>query len=621
MQKYLLAILVASLSLTTVVLGQEAKVPENAVALQIAPNPLKRPTVIPLTGQGTDPLKDIILPKGPDDDVWDAAYYLYQIQKVESERGLIADPHTSIASRIRFLSFYNYPTKGKRLDKGVEVEYSPLAEALIYINKSVNDVNFKNPAFAVTQVSDTLVAISLDSPGWNSASWEILAGQDPYFRREWVSNVNWDYLRWATCSEHPIMRADQFMVLSSLPPHYYNLLGFPKTLTDFKTLIGLQEDLNASLLKDKAGAVTSNLTVTLNNRRLVHLEGIIPMWSSLDTLNSSGSKNVLQQLGKVGGTVEEKKKHELDVDGQEHIIELGWGGFAGFLSDKQGNRVDFVPVEIAIDPNFRDRKVFAGRSCLVCHEQYVKPFKSDLAHLTKSGIINLGTITDDDRLRLQSFYDEQKVQRILQRDMEDYVESLSHLMPWTPEKSAQYLKETHLNYVESRVTLDVAAREMGASIDQATAVLVPSLNPNLLMLITKNPDTQATQTIPRDTWENVFHQAMLLKGPPTERAEREKFNLEAIRTESAYSVDTREIVFKAVSNTPQKATITVTGPTGIKWVSFEDQGMTATPTQKDAKTLVIDIIYDTKTAKVRPTKFKGQFEPNPTWVEIPIRFE
>ena len=182
------------LPLTSQVMGQDS-ISRGELALQIAPKPLKKVNTIPLTKKGEDPLQDKVFPKGPDDEVWDATSYIFQIQTQESASGLITDPHNSVASRIRFLSFYNYPVKATRLGKkGEQEEYSPLAEALTYINKAVNDVNFKNPAFAVTPISDTLVAVSLDSAGWSDAAWNTMAAKDPYFRREWVNSSNWDYL-------------------------------------------------------------------------------------------------------------------------------------------------------------------------------------------------------------------------------------------------------------------------------------------------------------------------------------------------------------------------------------------------------------------------------------------
>jgi len=112
-------------------------------------------------------------------------------------------------------------------------------------------------------------------------------------------------------------------------------------------------------------------------------------------INSKGKKNALRQLDVIGGDI-----HKLDIDGQEHVFELGNGLWGGFLNDAKGNRVDEVPVTIANDDNFRDHRVIAGRSCITCHDLGIKPFASDQAKLLENQVVTLRTINPHDAIAL-----------------------------------------------------------------------------------------------------------------------------------------------------------------------------------------------------------------------------
>lgn len=451
--------------------------------------------------------------ESPNDAALGAALWLQQFVAggglVNIDGNMVSD-----ISRLRFLSMYNLPIEAERTDPktGMKETYSPLEETALVLAWVINQTNRINPPATLIKITPTLYAVSLDAPGWDAQSWDTIASKDAYFHPNWISEEIWTYLISVTGSPKPIMRADQFIKLSTLAPDYYNLLfGYEKvkTLDAMFEVMGVQDKFLKSNLKIKAGVKSADLTVTLHNRRLERREGAFDVWTSIDTINNKGDRNALRQLGYVSGT-----KHELVKDGQEHIIELGNGHFAGFLNDKDGNRVDEVPISIAAgEDNYRDRVVKAGRSCITCHELMVKPFKSDQYTLLKKQTVDLSASNPKDAMVLTSVYDEDNIQESIRLDQEAYTRTLNRLYKTSGETMSEKFKSTWKRYEENQVDINTAAADMGVNVAEATVILIPSTDPNLLMLITPN-DAGGTMSIARDTWEEVYSQAMALKGKP-----------------------------------------------------------------------------------------------------------
>jgi len=451
--------------------------------------------------------------ESPDDAVWGAALWLYDQLKGQ-QQGVNRSAVQNVRADIRFLSLYNVPLEATRLDPdtGEEIKYSPLDEMIKVLIWTINQTNLINPPAGIIQVTPTLYAIPLTGPGWGNTSWETLAATDPYFKVEWLQSKNIGYLVTATQTSHPIMRADHFIKNSTLAPHYYNLLfGVDQvgTREEFHKRLGIQEELLKATLRIKAGVRASGLTVTKSNRRLERREGVFDLWTSYDVLNNKGRRNALRQLGQIPGEI-----HALQYDGQEHIFELGWGGFGGFLNNKEGKRIPEVPITIAPgETNFADRRVRAGRSCMGCHVKMVNPFNSDQHKLLKKQAIELSAADPAVGIVLRAAYDEERIQEYIGLDQDVYEKAVKRLVGVSgPEISAMFVRAWTV-YDEERVSIDVAAREMGLSTDQAIAVLTPAIDPNLLMLLSREDNGQPL-TIARDTWEDVFDDAMLLKGKP-----------------------------------------------------------------------------------------------------------
>ncbi len=454
------------------------------------------------------------LPESPDDVAYHAAQFL--MKAIEAERkGPAHGTGTLHSSNLRFLSLYNVSQKSLRRKLGAKATstetetYSPLDDTIQVLLFAVNQTNRRNPPVTLIKVKPDLFAVYLDGPGWSTEAWDNLATKDPYFRQEWIEPSTWNYLT-SYGTQYPIMRADAFVALATVAPNYYELLGLPKTAKEFYAQLGIDEKLLSESNRIKSGVKTDQLTVTLNNRILERRQGAFDVWSSNDVVNSKGKKNALRQLDVIGGDI-----HKLDIDGQEHVFELGNGLWGGFLNDAKGNRVDEVPVTIANDDNYRDHRVIVGRSCITCHDLGIKPFNSDQAKLLENQVVTLRTINPADAVALAGRYDERAVQRNIRTDQENFRSTIEDMVGTSPERIAAMYANTVRGYTETRVTFHVAALEAGLSDDGLLAVLTPAIDPNALYLI------QAPgRTLNRDVWEDVFDDVMLLKGRPAQPKDR-----------------------------------------------------------------------------------------------------
>ncbi len=489
------------------------------------------------------------LPESPDDHAYAAAQFLKRVYDAEAK----AKNPLYYSRNLRFFSMYQLPKSGTRKKLGSRTEtesYSPLDDAVQVLIFSINQTNRRNPPATLIQVKPDLFAIYLDAPGWSVEAWDSVAAKDPYFRKEWISESTWAYLTAYTYTQYPIVRADSFISNSTIASDYYSLLGLPKTVGEFYRQLGIQEELLTKSYRIKAGVKTDGLTVTLNNRILERRQGAFDVWSSNDVVNSKGKKNALRQLDVIGGDI-----HKLDIDGQEHVFELGNGMWGGFLNDAKGNRVDEVPVTIANDDNYRDHRVIVGRSCITCHDQGIKPFASDQAKLLENQVVTLRTINPHDAIALSGRYDERSIQRNIRTDQENFRATVEDLVGTSPERIAASYSNVWRGYSEQRVTFHQAALEAGLSDDGLLAVLSPAIDPNLLYLI------QAPgRTLNRDVWEDVFDDVMLLKGRPVQPKDRQPMpapNAPQTEVKPVESVAPR-ITLKAPTQVGEKQTAQVT---------------------------------------------------------------
>jgi hypothetical protein len=498
------------------------------------------------------------LPDSPDDAAFAAAQFLQSALKVEQSQVAKGGKVDRPSSRLRFLSLYDLPTRGSRRRVGGkigEVEpYSPLDDTIKILLFVINQTNRINSSATLIRIKDDLFAVDYLSPGWSPEAWDRLAANDVYFKREWIQESTWNYLTYYTYSQYPIMRADQFISLSMLPPAYYDLLGLPDNLAALQKLIGIDDKLLTETYRTKGSVKTDNLSVTLNNRILERRQGAFNLWTSNDVVNSKGRKNALRQLDVISGDI-----HKLDIDGQEHFFQLNNGLWGYYLNNAQGKRVDEVPINIARDENFRDYRVIAGRSCAACHIEGIRPFQSDQASLLSNQVVTLRTINPEDANALAARYDEKIVQRFIRTDQTEYRSAIEDLVGVTPEKISFMFANAWRVYNEERVTLHQAAIECGLYDAGLIAVATPSIDPNILKFLELD-DNKQPRTLSRDVFEDIFDELMLLRGRPTLKdgqipmpavsGERRVVTPKIVAIEPVKPVDDPEIIGKLVLKKP-----------------------------------------------------------------------
>lgn len=433
------------------------------------------------------------------------------------------------ALNFRFFSLYNLEDQSTRTTKtGLPEDYSPHDEGVKTLLLTVNLLNRVNPQCDLIYINDSLYALHMEAPGWDYQSWEHFGQFTTYFRAEWSNLEDWNTLVAGTGSNYPIVRLDEFIVKATAPPHYYNFLfGFDKVKTKaelYKTL-GVDEEFVANFNLQKAAAKKDS-EVTHHNRRLEFRPGPFDVWTSHDTESDGGDSNVFRRAGQIPG-----KQHELKIVGNEHIFFLSNGLIGGFLNDANGNRIEKVPPNVASDKTFgtRDVSVFAGRNCISCHSEGIRPLEDDFSKLLKSGAIELWTTDAKGQRILKSAYDPLRLQQVVQEGQNRYHTAVQSIVNTNGEKIANQYRLLVTKYIEGHLTLEDAAREAGLSPTEFLTTIKPpkkegqsdedyrktyvsTTDPTLQELVPQ--ENIGNEWISRSAWESSYSNLMLMRHRP-----------------------------------------------------------------------------------------------------------
>jgi hypothetical protein len=346
----------------------------------------------------------------------------------------------------------------------------------------------------------------------------------------------------------PIERADWWVANASVPPNYYRLLRL-KSLKDFLELAAWDEraeerkEVRATVVKSGSHGLAT--PVARNNRilsRTPTFQGYL--WQTFDFQNSLKARNVInnflnirEEAGKDFASGEHSgrdprawlrwaRKQRLGFrDAGEWIATLPNGLQFYFLTDGEDNRLDEAAINVAYDSTSHDFRVINGRSCIWCHTDGIRPFKSQFQlQVGQRQQTDLGVaLKDPDRAAELNDY----IRRAFgSPDFDDYVKGdqafyAKHIKAangLTPERNASLFRSHWDGYAEVDLDLNRVCYELGLQPAQVKAILAlrfNGVNDGVLLQQLLRPPI----AIRRDQWEEVYAKAaltslLLKKGQP-----------------------------------------------------------------------------------------------------------
>ena len=346
-------------------------------------------------------------------------------------------------------------------------------------------------------------------------------------------------LTYYTQSKAPILRADWWIVNASTSPGYYKLLRL-KNIKDVKELAGF--DARAQDRKEvKATVVTSGsygLTtpVARNNRILARtptFQGYY--WETFDFKNNLKARNVINnflnikeneegnfEVGKLSGLnakdwLKEIRKEKLGFrDAGELIFSLpnGIQGYA--LTNDKDELIDEAAIEVAVDSTSRDFRVINARSCIWCHSDGIRPFKSHFQlQVGQRQLTDLGIALKDKEkaLELQEFirrtYGSPNFEEVVDTDRQLYVKAVARANGLSIEKNATLFRSLWNSYAEDQLDTNRICYELGIQPEQIKelfALRKDGVNSGVLLQQLLQPPIN----IRREHWEEVFDTAYQL---------------------------------------------------------------------------------------------------------------
>lgn len=403
---------------------------------------------------------------------------------------------------VRYASFYALPAEQR-------------GEAAAALNFVLNTVSRAKVIVAIEEVPETeqrLWRIRWDRYELPRDAWEDLASEDLFWHQQlqtlegkskrprkvfidapWLPPADVAELRSHTESTGALLRGDFLIARMSTTldgGHYYRLAGIADTEKQFLRDLGVDAKAIGKLGAD-VGANLVYSRVTHKVRRIVRRPGPLGgAWHTYDVERSLAANDPL------------RNPFDFEFDAGEHIAAAPNGLHRFALYDARGKRQDSVPDRIAKDASDpHGTGIIAPMlSCVRCHvEDGLRPFANDQARLL-AGNVDLLTARPRDAQRLADFYGSDLTVP-LRRDREDYSAAVARSTGgMTVKEAAAALAGVYAGYVDELVTLEQAARDVGASSEELVRHLRASNDPVLLMLAEGN-------AIQREQWNEAFAEA------------------------------------------------------------------------------------------------------------------
>jgi len=337
----------------------------------------------------------------------------------------------------------------------------------------------------------------------------------------WVNAKAYADLQTLTQCSYPIMRGDFFNAMASLPPFYYDFLGFGNKVDDFLAAVVLSKDdikkaqleIKGVVVKSGAGMSGKVIPVSENNRFLSRTQGPYGyVWRTKDV-------KLVRDTGKVDNAKDDLKDYLRTLDDghfdASEWIAVGRNGLQWYyLSNNKDERQDEAPIEIVRDDTNFDKRVRNGRSCITCHVRGINEFKPLPQEMVKHAI---DVVSPDfkkaKKLRetfignLDEFFgDDNKVyNKVVASSTTVFIGGDKYDLD--PETNAGQFGTLYNVYAQETVDIKRASYECGVPVKDLMVIFATAKNDPYLLGLSRNEPLFA---VPRIYWERSFQQAMLL---------------------------------------------------------------------------------------------------------------
>ncbi len=350
-------------------------------------------------------------------------------------------------------------------------------------------------------------------------AWELLAKEDPYWhlRTEvadvdatpeqvtvdggWIGIEHAKKLRELTGSYGAVLRADFFCAAVG-ERHYYRWSGIADTEDGMLKQLGIDANTVANLAaQPSANMLRSN--VTRKPRRIIYRPGALgATFQTKDVDKETPATDAVRNPLTIG-------TQTFEYAATEWFVARANGLWGTAIFDAAGKRQDAVGDAIAKDHQdvaYGDGIVRPFWKCMRCHEAGgaggLQPFVDDQSFLLSVagiGAADAGTVQ-----RITELYDPARLGKAMARAREDYEAAVvAATQGLGPTEAVEVLVELIVAYRDRPVTPEVAAAELGLTLEQLPTALVGTSDPILLALI-------HGRSVNRSAFESSYAEAAVL---------------------------------------------------------------------------------------------------------------
>ncbi len=310
-----------------------------------------------------------------------------------------------------------------------------------------------------------------------------------------------------TESDAPIVRADWFLAQGARQTSldneedtgvgYYDWLELA-SIKDLLKLIG-EDEQTFLRIQQEIRAVVGESGVAQGNRQIVRTGAQSGgHWTTLEVKKQKARGIAIQNL----------RRGEFHFAAQEHYFSLPNGLPGTFLNDNKFARQSSVPDFIAGDQSplnrSRDTRVHVNLACMRCHEgRVLQPIEDDVRPVYTGRLL---TVTNDKgvALELKRLYGA-NLDRALQLDRSLYQDVLTLVTGKKPQEAAALYSDAFSRYAYSRVTVEMAAAELGVGPRQLQKALRDAATRLGRGDFRTDPwIAPVVRTVPRENWEDAF---------------------------------------------------------------------------------------------------------------------